>query len=90
MSSRSPYRVEVPQYPSKPSRYPRPSAHDGLAVVSFVLAWFFPIIGLILGIVSVNAAHQAGRKASGLAVAAIVLGGIATFMIVVLVAAAVR
>ncbi len=64
-----------------------PSVHDGLAVTSFVLAFFLPLIGFILGWVSIAAAHRDGRRASGLAVAGMVIGGLATVVIVIAVIA---
>ena len=67
----------------------RPSVHDGLAITAFALAWLVPLVGFILGWVSVASAHRAGRRASGLAVAALVVGGIATVIITVVVIVAV-
>lgn len=57
---------------------PAASVHDGLAIAAFITAWLAPFIGLILGWVSVSAAHQARRRASGLAVAAVVIGALFT------------
>lgn len=60
-----------------------PSVHDGLAVASFIAAWFFPLLGIILGGVSVSAAHRDNRDASGLAVAAIWIGSVAMAVLVI-------
>jgi hypothetical protein len=57
--------------------------HDGLAVTSFVIAFLFPPIGFILGWVSISAAHRDGRRASGLAEAAMMVGALATLIAVI-------
>lgn len=67
-----------------------PSVHDGLAVTSFVISFFFPPLGFILGWVSVYTAGRDGRKASGLAAAAMVIGALATVIAVIVVIAAVH
>jgi hypothetical protein len=67
-----------------------PSVHDGLAVTSFVFAFFFAPLGFILGWVSVYTAGRDGRRASGLAAAAVVLGGLFTLIAVIVVIAAVH
>lgn len=68
-----------------PAAVRRPSVHDGLAITSFVLAFFVPLIGLILGWVSIVSAHRDGRRASGLAVAGTVIGAVATAVVLVIV-----
>ena len=59
----------------------QPSVHDGLSVTSFILAFFLPLIGFILGWVAVVSAHRDGRRASGLAVSGLVIGGLITGII---------
>lgn len=74
-------RESQPQYQAPQVRVQvqgrRPAVHDGLAITAFITVWFVSFIGLILGCVSVTSAHQAGRRASGLAVAAVVIGTVA-------------
>jgi hypothetical protein len=67
--------------PGAPRR--APSVHDGLAVTSFVIAFLFPPIGFILGWVSIASAHRDGRRASGLAEAAMTVGALATLIAVI-------
>lgn len=67
-----------------------PSVHDGLAVTSLVLAVFFAPLGFVLGWVSVATAARDGRRASGLAAAAVVLGALFTLIAVIVVIAAVH
>jgi ABC-type Fe3+ transport system permease subunit len=71
--------------PSKLQRMP--SIHDGLAITAFILAWFMPLLGFILGCVSIGSAHRDGRNASGLAIAGAVIGGLATVIIVIVIIA---
>lgn len=65
----------------------RPSVHDGLSIAGFILAWFMPLIGFILSWVAISTAHRDGRKASGLAVAGMILGGLWTVIIVIVIIA---
>lgn len=46
---------------------------SGLAVAALVLAFLFPIIGLILGIVALSSVKKSGEKGKGLAKAAIIV-----------------
>ncbi len=50
-----------------------PSHAGGIDITAFILSFFVPLIGFVLGIVGVREAHKYGRKASGLAIAAIVI-----------------
>ena len=61
----------------------RPSQHDGLAIVSFIFMFFFPVLGFILGWVSITSAHLDGRRASGLAIAATILSPIFILIIII-------
>jgi hypothetical protein len=49
------------------------------------VALIAPPIGFILGAVSVTTAHRDGRNASGLAVAGVILGGLATIIILIVI-----
>lgn len=64
----------------------RPSVHNGLAITAFIMTWIFPPLGVILGMVSVGEAHRDGRYASGLAVAAIILGLLFILIYVIIIA----
>ncbi len=80
-----------PIYSKPPSYSPPPgknqSVHDGLAITCFILAFFAPLLGLILGFVSVSTAHRDNRRGSGLAVAAIIIGALGTIGIIIIVIA---
>ena len=52
--------------------------HNGLAITAFIVAWIIPLLGFILGCVSVSEAHSQGRDSSGLANWAVGLGMIFT------------
>lgn len=69
--------------PQPPVPQRQPSQNTGLDITAFVLAFFFPLIGFILGWVAVSSAHKGGRKAAGLSVAAMIIGGVASLIIVV-------
>jgi hypothetical protein len=61
-----------PQLPrGNPIRYP--SRATGLDITAFVLAFFLPLIGVVLGHVGIHEAHKQGRRASGLAIASLVI-----------------
>src|SRR6202041_1720607 len=64
-----------------------PSVHDGLAVTAFVLAFFCPPLGVILGWVSISAANRDGRRSSGLAQAGLTIGLLLTVVLVIAVIA---
>ena len=55
---------------------------NGLAVVALVLAFLFPLIGLILGYVARSQIKRTGEGGSGMALAAIILGWIFTLLAV--------
>lgn len=65
-----------------------PSRHDGLPVTAFVLAWVMPPVGLILGWVSIAAAHRENRRASGLGIAGTVIGAVVTVAVTAVIIAA--
>jgi hypothetical protein len=49
-------------------------AHDGMAIASFVTAWFLPLLAIVFGHISNHNAKVAGRPKDGLAVAGVVFG----------------
>ena len=61
------------------------SVTSGLDITAFICAWFVPFLGMILGMVGIHDAHRQGRNASGLAIAATVIGIAMTVLAVVLV-----
>jgi len=75
----------APQPPVPQQR--QPSRNTGLDITAFVLSFFFPFIGFILGWVAISSAHRENRRAAGLSVAAMWIGGIATVVIIVVVIA---
>jgi hypothetical protein len=60
------------------------SRAGGIDVTAFILAFLIPVLGVILGVVAVFEAHKAGRRASGLAVAAIAIGGVLVMIITII------
>ncbi len=53
----------------------------GLSITAFVFAFVLPLVGLILGIIAVVKAKNDPEALKGLAIAAIVIGGIATIVV---------
>ena len=54
-----------------------------LAVLALLLAFVFGPVGLVVGLVARRQVQQTGEAGDGLALAAVVIGGIATTLIVV-------
>ncbi len=71
---------------SQPQSQPRPAGTSGLAITALVLAFLFPIIGLILGYVARSQIKKTGEQGDGLAIAAIVIGWVFTALVVILIA----
>lgn len=55
------------------STWPR-AGHDGMAIASLCTSFFVPVLGIIFGGVSISAAHREHMRASGLAIAGLVIG----------------
>lgn len=51
-----------------------PQRTNGLAIAAFVLAFFFSLLGLILGYVARSQIRESGEGGAGLALAAIIIG----------------
>ena len=66
-----------------PSPYGRPT--NTLAVLSLVMAFVFAPAGLVLGIVARRQIRQTGEDGAGLALAGIIVGGIATALFVLVI-----
>lgn len=63
--------------PAAPPQYAAPTPVPGktLGVVAFIVAFFFNLVGLILGVVALLQSKRAGHK-NGFALAAIIVGAI--------------
>jgi hypothetical protein len=79
-----------PGYPPAgyaPSGYPPPAygrPTNTMAILALVLAFVFAPAGLILGIIARKQIRQTGEEGSGLALAGIIVGGIATALFVLM------
>jgi hypothetical protein len=62
--------------PGYPPMYPRQT--NTMAILSLVLAFVFAPAGLVLGIIARKQIRQTGEDGDGLALAGIIVGGIAT------------
>lgn len=60
---------------------------NGLAIAGFILAFFAPLIGLILSIVSLSQIKKNNQSGKGLAIAGIVLSSIAMIILPILIIA---
>jgi hypothetical protein len=78
----------TPGGPPRPARQ-RP-VHNGLAIAAFLVTFFVPPLGFILGCVSISEAHSSNRNASGLATWAVALGVLFTAITIIVVAVAVH
>ncbi|MBN2454052.1 DUF4190 domain-containing protein [Candidatus Woesearchaeota archaeon] len=58
--------------------------NKNLAIIALVLAFFFPLVGLIIGIVALVKINKEGGEGKGMAIAAIVIGAIMTLLAPVL------
>lgn len=56
-----------------PVAKPAGTKTSGMAIAAIILAFFFPIIGLILGIVALSGIKKSGEKGKGLSIAAIII-----------------
>ena len=79
----------APGYPPAgyaPSGYPPPYGRptNTMAILALVLAFVFAPAGLILGIIARKQIRQTGEEGSGLALAGIIVGGIATALFVLM------
>ena len=69
------YGEQQPQYGQQPYQYPaQPRGYNVLSIVALVLAFFFSIVGVILGFVSLSQIKRTGEQGRGLAIAAIIVG----------------
>ncbi|MET9199585.1 DUF4190 domain-containing protein [Gordonia sp. NPDC003585] len=53
---------------------------NGLAIASLILAFFIPIVGLVLGFIARSQIAKSGQQGSGLALAGILIGGVFTLL----------
>lgn len=54
------------------------SSTNGFAIAGFVLAFFFPLLGIIFGAMGISKANKMGGSGKGLAIAAVIISSIAT------------
>ena len=59
--------------PAEPVTAPAGTKTSGMAIASLILAFLFPLIGLILGIVALSSIKKSGEKGKGLAIAGIII-----------------
>ncbi len=59
--------------PQGPSNTPVSSSYNGLAIAGLVLAFFIPLVGLILSILGLSAVKKNNQKGKGLALAGIIV-----------------
>jgi hypothetical protein len=88
----------APAAPQQPGYAPAPgyappapaAANPGrtLGIVAFIVAFFFNVIGLILGIVAMVQSKKAGAK-NGFALAAIIIGAVSMVLAIIVIVVAV-
>jgi hypothetical protein len=61
-----------------PAARPQVAQADNLTIAAFIVAFFLPLIGLIMGVVSRRQAKRAGMRPNALATWAVWLGGVFT------------
>lgn len=74
------------QHPSAAPYSPAPRTNT-LAIVSLVLAFVAPLIGFILGFIALSQVKSRGENGRGLALGAVIVGGIITLLYVILIIA---
>ena len=77
----APARLRPP--PGYPAAYGRPT--NTMAILALVLAFVFAPAGLVLGIIARKQIRQTGEDGAGLALAGIIVGGIATALFVLII-----
>ena len=79
-TTQSPQKPPVQNTTNEPAPLPTvtPAAEktNGVAIAAIILTFFFPLIGLILGIVALSSIKKSGEKGKGLAKAAIIISTI--------------
>jgi hypothetical protein len=77
---------QPPPPPSWPGAYPSPAraGTNTLAIVAFVLSFFFAIPGIVCGHVALSQLRRTGERGRGFAIAALVLGYSALLFFVIL------
>ena len=62
--------------PQQPTPPPQTASTNGMAIASLVCAFLIPIVGLILGIISLGKIKTSGEGGRGLAMAGIIISSI--------------
>ncbi len=57
---------------------------SGLAIASLILAFFMPLLGLILGIIALALIKKSGEKGRGLAIAGVVISSVTILLVVIM------
>jgi len=57
----------------------------GLSITAFILSFFFPIVGLILGIIALAKAKDDPDAGKGFAIAAIIIGGLWILVLIIII-----
>ncbi len=69
------YPPQQPVPPQQPQyQYPPQRGYNTMSIVALVLAFFFSIVGVILGFVALSQIKRTGEQGRGLAIAAIIVG----------------
>lgn len=63
---------------NRPANTTNASSTNGFAIAGFVLAFFFPLLGIIFGAMGISKANKMGGSGKGLAIAAVIISSIAT------------
>lgn len=60
--------------------------YNQLAIISFVLTFFVPVVGLVLAVIALNEIKKSGERGRGLAIASIIINIIMALLFIVVVA----
>lgn len=74
-----PYQQQVPPQPVQATYVapaPAQAPYSPLAIVGFILSFFFSLIGMIVSIVALVSLKKDGKRGKGLSIAGIIIGGV--------------
>ncbi|MDK8173604.1 DUF4190 domain-containing protein [Curtobacterium citreum] len=81
-NAQTPHQPQYQPYAAAPAAPPRTNT---LAIIALVAAFVAPIVGFVLGFVAMSQTRKRGEGGRGLALAAVIVGGVITLLYVVLV-----